>query len=942
MAGKREFTQRPSGLPEAKETKKALRGNEKQRRPSAVHYILAVCLTVATLSIYLALSEPFKNQPAPIVFIIAIALSAYFGGAWPGLLATLLSVLAADYFLIPPLHTFFVVRLVDYVRLGSLAAAGVFISVMSEALHRAKERAVREILEREQAREMLAESEERYRSLFENMVDGFAFCKMIFDEQGRAEDFLYLEVNAAFTTATGLENVVGKRVTEVIPGVKEAHPEIFEIYGRVARTGKPERFEIDFKPLRAWFSVSVYSPLRAHVAVLFQNITESKKAEQTIRQSEAELTAIYNNVPLIMLLLDGENRVRKVNRFVERLLESPSESLLGQRSGDALRCLRALDHHEGCGFGPQCGDCTFREAVLETIATGRSHQQIEARLPLTVSGKTEDVVFLVSTANLKVQGQARILVTLQDITERKKAEAELEHQLHLLKCISDQAADSIFVTDREGRVTFVNPEAERVFDYTIPEFMGRNLHDMIHHHYPDGRVFPSEECPGMRTLGTGEVLRHREGVYFRKDGSEINASNSTGVLEVGGERLGIVHVIHDMTEVKEAARAKLRSQKMEALGTIAGGIAHDFNNILAAINGNARLALADLAEGRSVQECLSEINKAGERAAQLVQRILAFSRPTEQKRDIQPLESVVDEALKLVRATLPALIEIHTEYAPELPAVSVDSSQIHQVIVNLATNAAYAIGDRPGRIEVRIDKQSLCPEDLSITSKLREGRYVRLHFSDNGCGMSAAVRERIFDPFFTTKPVGQGTGLGLSVVHGIVTSHEGGLAVYSEPGKGTTFQIHLPAVERSAEHPKESGPEIRDARGERILFVDDEEALVFLGTRKLELLGYRVRGFTDPEVALREFRQTPRSFDLIIADVSMPRLSGFDFAREILALRHDIPIIMSSGYVRPEDQAKGEQLGLRELISKPWAERELGGALERALAKLAAAKPASA
>ena len=788
-----------------------------RRRPLWAHYILAACLTAATLLVYLAsLSYSFKNQPAPIVFLIPIVLSAYFGGLGPGLYATLSALVAADYFLIPPFYTFQVIHPVDYVRLLTLALVGALISMVSESLHRAKDQAVREA-------------------------------------------------------------------------------------------------------------------------------TKNKQAEHSIRQSEAELAAIYDNVPLIMLLLDAQNRVRKINKFAASSLARSSSEMLGEHSGKAFRCLHSLDDPNGCGFGPDCGKCALRLAVRQTIATGQSHQNLEARLPLTVTGQTEDHVFLLSTAKLLVDGQLRVLVTLQDVCDRKKAEAQLQHQLNLMKCVTDQSADSIFLTDREGRVTFLNPEAEKVFGFSAAELMGHVLHDMIHHHHPDGREFPAHLCPIVNTLHTGKTLRHLEDVYFRKDGSTVDVSISTGILEADGQRLGLVYVLNDITERKQAARAKLRSQKIEALGTIAGGIAHDFNNILTAINGNARLAMSELHAGHSVHECLSEITKAGNRAAQLVQRILAFSRPVEQKRDIQPLQNVVEEALKLVRATLPARIEIRTEFPSDPLAVSVDSSQIHQVIVNLATNAAHAIGDAPGRIDVRITNEYLYPEDLGPASKLQQGRYVRLQFSDDGCGMSAAVRERIFDPFFTTKPIGLGTGLGLSVVHGIVTCHGGAISVYSEPGRGTSFHIYFSTVEEPAEFPSALKPEIMVARGQRVLFVDDEEALVYLGTRKLEHLGYKVHGFTNPETALKEFSHAPESFDIVIADVSMPHMSGFDLARELLAVRADIPIVVTSGYVRPEDQSKGDQLGIREVISKPWIEGELAHALSRAFAKkVAEAKPASA
>jgi PAS domain S-box-containing protein len=588
------------------------------------------------------------------------------------------------------------------------------------------------------------------------------------------------------------------------------------------------------------------------------------------------------------------------------------------------------------------------------------------------------------------------------------------------------------LTDTEGRVTFVNPEAERVFGYQAEEMKGRVLHDLIHHHYMDGRPFPASECRMMRVCQTGETIRHNEDVFFRKDGKRIEASHSNALLEIDGKRLGAAHVLHDITnrkrmeedlrqqsalldlapvlvrdmegrivlwtrgaenfygytqeeaagrikhdllqtkfpqplaeiekillaegtwegevthrtrggnrvivatqwvlyrdaqgvpvrvpvanaditQLKREEALRVRSQKLEALGTLAGGIAHDFNNILAAINGNADLALSQLAPEHPAHECLTEIAKGGTRAADL-----GFSRPMEQMRKEQAPQLVVEEAVKLIRATLPATIEIRTEFAPDLPWLNVDSTQIHQIIVNLATNAAHAIGDRPGHIDVRLDAACIDLEQASASSDLTKGRYVRLFVSDNGCGMNAETRKQIFDPFFTTKPPGQGTGLGLSVVHGIVSSYNGAIKVFSEPGEGTAFHIYFPAVEHSVDVAQPEQKESQPAgSGRHILYVDDEEALVYLATRKLENLGYKVSGFTDAESALREFRLRPGDFDLVVTDVSMPRMSGLELARELIAVRANIPIIATSGYVRPEDEAKAEEIGVREFMLKP-------------------------
>jgi PAS domain S-box-containing protein len=399
-------------------------------------------------------------------------------------------------------------------------------------------------------------------------------------------------------------------------------------------------------------------------------------------------------------------------------------------------------------------------------------------------------------------------------------------------------------------------------------------------------------------------------------------------------------VIVEVTERKRAEEAQRRSQRIEALGRLAGGIAHDFNNILLAISGNARLALAELPPETPADSPLRasvlEIEKASARAADLVHRILAFSRQNEPKREVLALRQPVEEALHLLRATLPAMIEIRTRFSDEAPAVCADSTQIHQIVMNLVTNAAYAIGMRAGRIDIAVDSCP-APAKSAASDDVAPGAYACLTVKDDGAGMDRATLERIFDPFFTTKPAGQGTGLGLSVVHGIVRSHQGTVAVESEPGKGSTFRLYFPAAIETARAESSAAVSTPRGGGERVLYVDDEEALVYLTSRVLERMGYEVVGFSDPVAALEAFRENPAGFDVVVTDLSMPGMSGFHFARALLQVRPDVSVLMTSGYVRPEDRDEARALGVRELILKPDTIDELGLALARVLKQSEAA-----
>ena len=391
-------------------------------------------------------------------------------------------------------------------------------------------------------------------------------------------------------------------------------------------------------------------------------------------------------------------------------------------------------------------------------------------------------------------------------------------------------------------------------------------------------------------------------------------------------------VMVDVTDQRQAGERQLRSQKLEAIGTLAGGIAHDFNNLLQVIGGNVGLARADLRGDDPAQEHLGTVERATERAAELVGRILAYSRPgDEAERAPVALDGLVEDALDLLRPTLPAMIELRSWYGGGLPTVSADRAGITQVVTNLATNAAQAIGRRAGTIEFRLEAVQLEEEETRGTPELSAGAWVRLTVSDDGPGMDAETLERAFDPFFTTKDPGTGTGLGLSIVHSVMAAHGGAVSAYSEQGVGTAFRLYFPieADDASAVTPVEEPP--LPARTGRILFVDDEPDLVALHERSLGRVGHEVAGFTDPRVALERFREDPDGFDAVVTDLSMPGITGLDLAREILALRPDIPVLIASGYIPPDERLEAEELGVREMLPKPSPLGQLRDALTRAL-----------
>jgi len=376
----------------------------------------------------------------------------------------------------------------------------------------------------------------------------------------------------------------------------------------------------------------------------------------------------------------------------------------------------------------------------------------------------------------------------------------------------------------------------------------------------------------------------------------------------------------EIEERKQVEKQLRQAQKMEAIGTLAGGIAHDFNNILAVILGFTEIAL-NMPEDTRTQHWLKQVLKAGERAKELVQQILAFSRETEQERKPVRITPILKETLKLLSASLPATIEIREDVAASGTILG-DPTQVHQVLMNLCTNAAYAMREEGGVLTVSQSDVELDVEAAARYPNLPPGSYLRLIVSDTGHGMDRAVMERIFDPYFTTKEPNEGTGLGLSVVHGIVQSYGGVITVDSEPGKGTSFHVVLPRIDRE-DTPKAETFAPLPTGNERILFIDDEKMLVEMGQEMLESLGYDVVALTNSLEALETFRAQPDRFDLVITDQTMPHKTGAELARELLRIRPDIPIILCTGFSEIITEKQAEATGIRRFLMKPILRREM-------------------
>jgi signal transduction histidine kinase/ActR/RegA family two-component response regulator len=381
----------------------------------------------------------------------------------------------------------------------------------------------------------------------------------------------------------------------------------------------------------------------------------------------------------------------------------------------------------------------------------------------------------------------------------------------------------------------------------------------------------------------------------------------------------------------------IQAQKMEAVGTLAGGIAHDFNNVLMGILGNAEMAKDGMQEWHPAHNHLEEVLRATRRARDVVQRILTFSRKQEVDRRPVQLEELVTEALALVRATLPATIEIQWTAATNCPLVLVDAGQVQQIIMNLASNAAFAIGKAPGRLTLSQEVVSFTASQAQNELRLSPGRYVKLTVYDTGSGMDQPTVNRIFEPFFTTKGVGEGSGLGLAVVHGIMHAHDGAIDAQSELGRGTAFRLYFPVHEAVTTRDLAAPDRLALGRGEHVLFIDDEPGIVRAARRMLERLGYRVSAFERPELALQAFRDAPGDFDVVMSDFTMPGITGMDLASQIHQVRPEVPVVITTGLGRSDILVDP---WVAEVLPKPYTTEALGAALSRALsARRNAASP---
>jgi PAS domain S-box-containing protein len=777
----------------------------------------------------------------------------------------------------------------------------------------------------QQKEEEVRQKESHLRTIFESTTD----CILSLDP-----DRVIRDCNSAYLSTFGYhkDEMLGRT-----PEFLHPSPEKFVEFGEVAYSeirksgswrGEWELVHKDGTLVPVEMAISALlnddGGLIGYVSVV-RDFTERRRAEKELAATRGMLEAAIAQSPSGILIADAPDvSIRLANPAALNIRGGDKTILTGIDVGKHAANWQTF-RPDGTPYPPE--ELPLSLAVLEGEETHGEEVIIR-------NEDGADRWVSVNAAPIRdIHGKVTAgIVIFHDISRRKKAEEERRANEQRLKAILEASADPVVVYDQEGRATYVNPSFSRVFGWQPDEVLGRHIPFV-----PDDQKSKTRET--IESLFKDSAAKSLETKRTTKDGRVLDVMvSAAGIPDEDGRITGMVVNLTDLTRTKQLESQLSQAQKMEAVGTLAGGIAHDFNNILAAITGYSELALHQVREGNPAQAEIRQILKAADRAKELVQQILAFSRKTASQPKPLNLNSVISEALMIVERTIPKMISVELNLGQDLQLVNGDPNQIEQVLLNLASNAKDAMPDG-GALVIKSENMSLDQDYAENHLGATPGDYVVMTVSDTGVGMDRDTLEHVFDPFYTTKEIGKGTGLGLASVYGIIQSHDGYITCYSEPGVGTTFKIYLPSLpsEEQAMEEKRDEPGLVPGGSEKVLLVDDEEALREIGTSLLELHGYDVAVAANGEEALQEYRSAQGELDLVIMDLGMPGMGGHKALLEILSINSKAKVIIASGYSADGLVKDAMESGAAGYIAKPFQKRDLlktvrgvldGGALE--------------
>jgi PAS domain S-box-containing protein len=760
-----------------------------------------------------------------------------------------------------------------------------------------------DITERRRAEIALRVSEEKFSKAFRASPDGITISTLT--------DGRYIEVNDGFLRATGYdrEEVIGRTAIDLnIWSGPEDRTKVIQL---LREQGAVHNLEVGFRIKSGEARMALFSAEIIDIGgqlcmlAIINDITERQRAETALRQSEERFRKIFEDAPIGMAIVGLDYKLVKVNKALCEMLGYTEQEL-------SQRTFIDITHPEDIQQ-----DVKYAEQVFKGQATG---YKIEKRY---VNKNQETLWVNLTATGIRDQDGSIVygLGMVENITERKRTEMALREAEARYRDLYENANDIIYTHDLHGHFTSVNRAGLQAFGYELEEVLQRDIITVVDPEYlPLAKQKIREKMLNKNSTSLYELLCRT------KDGRPIWLEVSTRLIEEEGKPVGIQGIARNITERKQAEEENqrlqqqlLQAQKMESIGTLAGGIAHDFNNLLQGILGYASLTLQDINPQSASYRYLRTILESAERAANLTTQMLTFSRRKEPQVEPVDINRSVEESLRMLRHMIPTTIDIQTWQDPALWTVQADATQIQQVLVNLCINARDAM-PAGGTLTIETENRVISEFDAERRVDMAPGRYVILTVSDTGVGMTPTVRERIFEPFFTTKGIGEGTGLGLAVAYGIVQSHKGWISVYSEPGQGSVFRIHLPASEKKSTTP-ESAVLAVVGGSETILVVDDEPVVLRLACDILTSYGYFTLTARDGEEALQVYQERRAEIDLVLLDLTMPKLSGMECARRLRSLNSSIRVIASSGYsAQTKDVLEKE---VQAFVPKPYSPKEL-------------------
>jgi len=762
-------------------------------------------------------------------------------------------------------------------------------------------------------RKLIETSEKSHKSILKTAMDGY----WLTDTKGRL-----LEVNDSYCRMSGYseDDLLMMHISDLED--TENFQLVTQHIQKVISQGS-DRFESkhhrkDGTVFDVEVSLQFLPEKDGQIVCFLRDITERKLAEVALKNSERKWRNILINTPQIGIALNRNAEIVFTNEYFMKLTGWEEQEMLGRDWFDMFIPDNVREEVRG----------VFKTVMSRKDTHGLSSYANE----IIAKDRTLRNVAWSNVLTKDSQGEIVDVTCLGiDLTERRRAEEELKRSEETYRLLVENQTDLVVKVDLEGRFLFVSPSYCRMFGKKEHELLGENFMPLVHEEDKE----PTAKA--MEALFSPPYTVYVEQRVMTKEGWRWLAWVDTAVLDKSGSVNEIIGVGRDLTDKKRAEEEQLmletqlqQSQKMESIGTLAGGIAHEFNNMLAIIIGNNELIMEELPQGSLARESTEEIQIAGLRAKDVVKQLLTFSRQDDVVKKVMDFKFVVEKSMKLIRSSTATNIKIEQNLSADTYPVMGNDTQINQVLINLCNNAIDALPEKGGIITIELLNETIDMQQIQHQTKLPPGQYAKLMVRDNGIGMDTEILGRIFEPYYTTKVIGEGTGIGMAVVHGIVERHGGAIIVDSKSGRGTTFTIFFPAHKGLFEQEIEER-DIPPVGDEYILYVDDEPSIATLGKRLLESLGYTAESTTDPEKALDMVRSDPNKFDLLITDMAMPNMTGDQLVIETLKIRQDMPTIICTGYSAKVSEKEAADIGVCSYLMKPVKKSELAKMVRKVL-----------